>query len=214
MSRRTQKIVILVAALALILPFGAAGLVGALGGSDGASDPSASASADDQRARVDPASQPRPAPTAMPAPPEGMDVQSAEGAQATLVHLLDAYAPMMATGDTSVWSEHIDPACAVCVQFVATAEQLHSQGGWSVGGEFTVTGTSFEAVGDPPASGVVTVDFVQAEQVIVDDPARTPLTQSGVTARISARMAWDGSRWRVGDMTLETAPGTANDGGA
>lgn len=215
-SRRAQQIVIAVVALALVVSVGAVGLSGLLGPaqdpqaarSEGASAPA------DTRAAVDPASQPRPSPTTAPERPAQMDQQTAEGAQAALRYMLEVYAYMMATGDTAAWTAGVDPTCQVCVQFIANAEQLHAQGGYGAGGEFTVTATSFEGSGEPPASGVATADFHQAAQVIVDDPTKEPLAEPEVTARIQARMAWDGEGWRVGDMTILQPTGAASDGGA
>lgn len=209
-SRRTQRIVIAVVALALIVSMGAVGLSGLLGsrGDDQAQDPQ------DTRAAVDPSSQPRPSPTTAPAAPSGMDQQTADGAQATLRNMLDAYAYMMATGDTKTWESSIDPTCQVCVTFVANAKKLHEQGGWSVGGEFTVAATSFQGNGEPPASGIVTADFHQAQQQIIDDPKKEAAVMPAVDARIQASMVWDGQRWRVGDMSIVQGGGASDAGGA
>lgn len=208
MSRRTQQIIIAVIALALIVSVGAVGLSGLLtSGQDEASDPT------DTRAAVDPSSQPDPSPTTAPAAPPEMSQQTAEGAQATLRYLLDTYAYMMATGDTAAWTQGVDPNCQVCVQFIANATQLHDQGGYGVGGEFTVTGTSFDGVGEPPASGTATADFTEAQQLIIDDPAKEPLAQDEIGGRIQAKMVWDGERWRVGDMSIADAESGASDGG-
>lgn len=213
-SRRTQRIVIAVVALALIASMGAVGLSSMFSADPGTTAAEQNGSSlGDTRPVVDPATQPKPSPTTAPEPPVAMHEQSSEGAQASLGYMLDSYAYMMATGDTSAWSSGINPTCQVCVQFVANAKALHTQGGWSAGGEFTVTATSFQGVGDPPASGVATADFHQAPQRIVDDPSRESATMPEVTAQIQARMAWDGEQWRVGDMTI-VQPGTGpSDGG-
>lgn len=208
-----QQIIIALVALALIVPVGAVGLTQILG-DEGSGDPSATATDPaDTRAAVDPASQPAPSPTTAPTPPPEMTQQTSEGAQATLRYLLDGYAYMMATGDTEAWSQAVDPTCQVCVTFIATATQLHGQGGYGVGGEFTVTATSFTGIDDPPASGVATADFTEAPQLIIDDPAKEPLSQPELSGRIQARMAWDGERWRVGDLSIEEPGQAASDGG-
>lgn len=196
-----QKIVIVVAALSLVVPFGAIGLAQLFGDQQPSEEVTASDPAD-TRAAVDPSSQPQPAPTTAPTPPPELTEQSSAGAQATLRYLLDSYAYMMATGDTTAWTQAVDPTCQVCVTFIANATRLNEQGGWSVGGEFSVTATSFQGVGERPASGTATADFTQGEQLIIDDPAKEPLTQPTVTATIQARMAWDGERWRIGDMSI------------
>lgn len=209
-----QQLVIALVALALVVPFGAIGLA-QLFGDQGSSEEATATAATDTRAAVDPSSQPEPAPTTAPTPPAGLTEQTSDGAQATLRYLLESYAYMMATGDTQAWTQGVDPACQVCVTFIANAKQLHQQGGWGVGGEFTVTATSFEGTGEPPVSGTATADFTQGEQLIIDDPAKEPLTQPSVTAQIQARMAWDGERWRVGDMSiLEQGQATSDAGGA
>lgn len=210
-----QRIVIAVVALVLVVPIGAVGVAQMLGGSGGAGSSAASDPAD-TRAAVDPAAQPRPSPTTAPAAPAALTEQTSEGAQATLRYVLETYAYMMATGDTAAWSSAIDPNCQVCVQFVAEATQLHQQGGWGVGGEFTVSATSFEGTGDPPASGVATADFQEAALAVIDDPAKEPLTQGALSGQIQARLAWDGERWRIGDLAIADAagPGVSDGGGA
>lgn len=209
-SRTAQRIVIAVIALALVVSMGAVGLAGLFSSPDDtqAQDPT------DTRAAVDPSSQPQPSPTAKPEAPAEMTQQSPEGAQATLRYMLDSYAYMMATGDTESWEGSISPECQVCVQFVANAKQLHTQGGWSVGGEFTVGAMTFQGNGEPPASGIATAEFHQAEQRIIDDPAKEAATMPEVDAQIQASMVWDGERWRVGDMSIiEPGTGPSDAGG-
>lgn len=208
--------VIAAVAVALVVPLGAVGLAQVMGGDDhrGAQGSQSSAPAD-TRPAVDPASQPSPSPTSPPEAPAALTEQSSQGAQATLRYVLETYAYMMATGDTDPWTNSVDPNCQVCVQFIANAKQLHSQGGWGVGGGFTVAGTGFEGTGEPPASGTATADFRQDQLTIVDDPSKQPQVEPELAGQIQARMVWDGSRWRVGDMTVaDVQQGGGSDGGA
>lgn len=204
-----QKIVIAVVALALLVPIGALGLSSALTADPG-QDPAASSGATAAPA-VDPASQPSASPTALPPAPQAG--QDAHGAQATASYLLQTYAYMMATGDTAPWEARIDPGCQVCVQFVANAKKLHSEGGYSVGGEFTIAKVGFQGAGTPPATGTATVDFSQSTQQVITDPRQAGQTVPALTGRIQMKLAWDGKAWRVGDMSVVDAHG-ASDGGS
>src|SRR5690625_5653781 len=74
---------------------------------------SAEGQPEDNRPTVDPAVQPQRPEISRPEEPAALTEQSAEGAQATLTYMLESYTYMMTTGDTSVWSESVDPDCQV-----------------------------------------------------------------------------------------------------
>lgn len=207
-SRRTQKIVIIVVALALVVPFGAVGLAQIFGSPDEREqaqqqeqqeqqeDP------DDNRPSVDPDSQPDPAPTEKPEAPAELTEQSAAGAEATAEYQMTSYAYMMATGDTSVWEQLVSEDCQVCTSFLDNAQQLHDQEGYQIGGEFEVTDTAFDGEGDPPEEGTVTVDVTQTEAQIIDDPNLAPADVPPFTGQMEVQLAWDGERWTVSDMAV------------
>lgn len=206
-KRPTQRIVIIVLALLLMIPVGVIG-IGQLGG-----DSSQEAQTEDPRPTVNPSEQkPRPE-VAMPEAPAVMQEQSAEGAEATLTYMLGSYTYMMTTGDTSVWEGSVDQNCAVCTSFLENAQLLSDQGGYLVGGEFTVDGTAFEGTGEPPATGTVTAQFAQAESTLVDDPTRLAYDLDSVSGELAADMAWDGETWRVTDMSLVPDESAASDAG-
>ncbi|MCL6423095.1 DUF6318 family protein [Brachybacterium sp. JHP9] len=211
MNSRMQKVVILVVALVLVLPLGAVGLLQAFGPGEG-DVPAATAPAD-TRPAVDPASQPSPSPTTAPALPAGLTEQSADGAQATARYTLESYAYMMAIGDMQAWGAVIDGGCQVCQSFLSNATQLHSQAGYQSGGVFTVTGTTFEGTGEPPASGTVTLQVTQDPAVIIDDPTREGVDVPGFAGEMQMVMVWDGTQWRVGDMAITADSGSVSDGG-
>lgn len=196
---RFQKIAIVLVAVLLIVPVGVVGMQQLFPKQEA----SAPADPDDTRPAVDPDSQPQKPQLDKPAAPDAMTKQSGEGAEATVRYLLDAYPYMMSSGDTSVWEPHIDPNCQVCVTFVSNAKALDKQGGYLVDGQFETGKGGFEGKGDPPASGEVELAFTEAEGTLVDDPSRPASTLPPVEGTLTAKVAWDGEAWRVGDMSLE-----------
>lgn len=222
MSKPAQRIVVLLLALALLLPAGIFGISRLVGPSepttaekstaDGSSDGGAGTDPSDPtggRERVDPSSQPPRPEVPQPAEPGAVREQTAAGAEATVRHLLDSYASMMTSGDTTAWQNAVDPSCRVCTTFIENATLLHKQGGYLVGGEFTVHATRFEADegGTPPTAGTVTADFHEEPSTIVDDPTLRAQELKAVDGSLQAQVRWDGKRWRVTDMAL--APGTS-----
>lgn len=222
MDRPAQRIVIIVLAILLVVPIGALGLSGMLGGDDEPSAtqvPTGPAEQPDNRPTMDPADQPPRPEIAKPEAPAVMAEQTPEGAEATLAFLLESYTYMMTSGDTSVWEASVDPNCSVCMTFLDNARVLNDQGGYLVDGAFVVDSTSFQAAGDPatggaPASGVATAHFTQAESILVDDPTRQAIPLGSVTGQIQAQMLWDGQRWLIGDMSYLPAAGQGEGGGA
>lgn len=206
-KRPAQRIIIIVIALVLVVPIGAVGLSELMGPGPEQSNPdeqapSAEQQTEDDRPTVDPDEQPPRPEIERPAEPAALTEQTDEGAQATLTYLLESYTYMMTTGDTSVWSDSVDPDCQVCVSFLDNAQLLNDQGGYLVDGEFTVEDTAFDGTGDPPSTGSVTADFTQAASILVDDPTRSPYELEQVSGQLQASVAWDGERWRVTDMSL------------
>ena len=211
-NRPAQRLIIIVIALVLVIPIGALGLNQLMGPRTEEPDPSAEEQPEDNRPTVDPAVQPQRPEISRPEEPAALTEQSAEGAQATLTYMLESYTYMMTTGDTSVWSESVDPDCQVCVSFLDNAEVLNEQGGYLVDGEFEVEETSFEGEGEPPATGTVDADFTQAASMLVDDPTLLPHELDAVSGQLQAPMTWDGERWRVTDMNLVLDEASEGDG--
>ncbi|MCG7311183.1 DUF6318 family protein [Brachybacterium sp. ACRRE] len=216
MSRRMQQIIIIVAAIALVIPFGAVGLAQVFGRSNGTTDASsatASATAQDTRPAVDPSSQPSPSPTSGPkVPTSAMTDQSDDGATSVGTYLLESYAYMMATGDTDGWMKVVDSNCEVCTSFLSNATQLHEQDGYQVGGEFTVKSASFDGAGDPPTSGTLTLEVTQKDATIVDDPNKQAQDVDGFSGEMQMKLNWDGKQWKVGDMSITGADGASGTG--
>lgn len=196
----------------LVVPLGAIGISSVM--NPGGDEEQQTQPAADDRPTVDPAQQPPRPEVPLPAEPAGLTEQTAEGAQATLAYLLESYTYMMTTGDVSVWESSVDPKCEVCTTFLGNATLLSQQEGYLVDGEFEVQSTAFEGTGEPPATGEVTADFTQAASIIVDDPRYEATPIDAVSGQIVAQVAWDGSRWRVTDMSLSTAEGAPSDAGA
>ncbi|MDO5661315.1 MAG: DUF6318 family protein [Brachybacterium sp.] len=213
MSRQMQKIVVLLFALALVIPMGAVGLANVFGQGEEPDAPPVTQE-EDPRPEVDPEDQPTPTATEVPERPGAMDEQSAAGAEATLEHVLASYPYMMATGDVEPWTASMAEDCEVCVQFVANAQLLHEQGGYLVGGEFDVRETTFEGEGDPPTSGAVTADFLEAEAQLVDDPTREAHQLDAVEGVLEAQMVWDTDRerWVIQDMQMQLPEQPDGDG--
>lgn len=207
MRSRMQKVVIALVALALAVPIGALGVSQLTGPQD-------PQQAQDQRQRVDPDTQPQPTATTKPEAPAVMSEQTQEGATATLDYLLTAYPYMMATGDTSVWEPYIAPSCAVCQAFVSNAKELESSGGWIVGGEFELSGTTFLGEGDPPTAGLATAPFSQESSIVVEDPQYQAVPVDALEGEITGAMSWDGDSWVVADMQLAGPGGAPIGGGA
>ena len=211
-SRPVQRIIIVVLALLLVIPIGMFGIA-QLGQNGDPSSTSATASEDD-RPTMDPAEQSARPEIAKPAAPAAMQEQSAAGAEATLTYLLDSYTYMMTTGDTSVWEDSVDQDCSVCTSFLDNATTLHDQGGYLVGGEFTVHSTTFDGKGEPPVSGRDSAGFEEADSTLVDDPSKVPYALEPVSGTLDANVAWDGERWRVTDMSLTPDSDSSDGGGA
>lgn len=211
---RTKRLLVLLIAAALVIPLGATGAASLWGG---ASEQQAQETpTQEPRAQVDPASQPDPAPTSPPAEPEGTDEQSAAGAEASLVALLDVYGYMMATGDTAYWSEHTSPDCRICAGFIEQTQLLHQMGGYQVDAGMGTGETASEVTGDPPTSAHVEVRIVQESGYLVDDPTLEAQPVYQATGIIAAEMSWDGGQWVVDDMYLQQdpAPGEQSSTGA
>lgn len=210
-----QQIIIIVAAIALVIPFGAVGLAQVFGRSSGTNEDSATANptAQDTRPAVDPSSQPEPSPTTGPKLPKpAMTDPSEKGAAEVGSYLLESYAYMMATGDTDGWMQVVDSNCQVCTSFLSNATQLHEQKGYEVGGEFTVESTSFDGAGDPPTSGTLTLEVTQKDATIVDDPNKQAQDVTGFTGEMQMKLNWDGKQWKVGDMSITGADGASGTG--
>lgn len=196
MSTSTKRIIVLLIALALIVPFGLAGLSNLGGGSDSTGKQGASA----------PQS---PTTTTAPEPPSGMDQPTKEGAQATVDYMFDAYPYMLATGDIDPWGSISAPECAECVTFMESAAQLKQQGGWVTGGDMTLenpTVTIEKSAKDPTASHTATVTsgFTEAPSQLVVSPQQEPTENTGSTGTITLALKFDAAqqRWLVTSITL------------
>ncbi|WP_058234923.1 DUF6318 family protein [Devriesea agamarum] len=200
MTRRTQRIIVGLLALALIVPVGALG-IGQLFRSE-IPDPAVSATPTDPRPEVDPASQPKPSPTAAPPTVPGQDQRTLAGAEAAVRNLLGSYAYMMATGDVKLWQNLVAPECKVCSTFISNTQYLHSIGGYQVGGEFNITKTEGTVEGDPPTQASVTVDFTQNTAQLIDNPKKAPHQLQALNGRLTATFTWTDSGWKVKDMIL------------
>lgn len=216
-NRPVQRLIVIALALLLVVPIGALGLSRLMGssGEEQAAQESTQEAAQnpDDRPTADPADQPQRPDLPRPEEPAGMTEQTAEGAQATLTYLLESYDYMMSSGDTSVWEDSVDPNCTVCATFLDNAKVLDQQGGYMVGGAFTVHSTTFEGTGEPPATGTAVADFTEDSAILVDDPTLQANALESVSGQLIAMMAWDGDRWRVTDMSLAPTDAEASDTG-
>lgn len=200
---RTQKLLVLILAAALVIPLGATGIASLWAGRDAQQETESAAPTTAPRAEVDPASQPAPAPTAPPELPAGTDEQTAAGAEASLVALLDIYGYMMATGDIGYWTEHTSPDCAICSTFIDQTELLHTLGGYQAEAGIGTGETASETTDDPATSAHVEVRIVQEPGYLVDDPTLEAQPVYAATGIISAEMSWDGTKWVVDDMFMQ-----------
>lgn len=174
---------VLVFALALIIPFGLVGM-GQLSGNNEQTVPGA---ARDTRGPADPASQPKPTNTTAPNPAKfaGMNQPTEAGAKASADHLFAVYAYMIATGDTSQWEQLSAPECQECLAFSSQSAALHQQGGWIVGGEITLSdqkiqlgkvsdnlgGAQNSQAGSDGGQSSAAPDAEKAKQATTSDPA-------------------------------------------
>lgn len=197
MSTSTKRIIVLLIALALVVPFGLAGLSNLGGGSDPAGQQGASA----------PQS---PTATTAPAPPAGMDQPTEAGAQATVDYMFAAYPYMLASGDIEPWGSISAPECAECVAFMESAAQLKQQGGWVTGGEITLNNPSVtieQAAKNPTASHTATItsEFTEAPSQLVMGPQEEPVDNPGSTGTITLALKFDTEqkRWLITSITLD-----------
>lgn len=214
-NRPVQRLIIAVLALILVVSVGAVGISSLTGNnpSDENQGEQPTAANPDDRPTADPADQPPKPELPRPEEPAGLTEQTSEGAQETLTYLLESYTYMMTTGDTSVWEDSVDPNCEVCTTFLGNAQILHEQDGYLVDGEFDVRSTGFSGTGEPPATGQVVADFTQEASIIVDDPNLQANPIDEVSGQLIAQVAWDGTRWRVTDMSIAPASSGASDAG-
>lgn len=206
-TRRTQRLIVIVLAVLLILPVGAVGLGQLLGPRSGDDE------VQDTRAAVDPSDQPSRPQVQAPEEPAAMHEQTAEGAEATATYLLDSYEYMMASGDASPWAENIAPDCETCASMVNLVEMLDTQGGYLVDGGFTVDSTSFMGDAEPPTTGSVTADFTQAEGTLVDDPTKEPVSVPAGSGQVVMTLSWSDGSWTVTDFS-DGSGGASDAGGA
>ncbi|MCT1867161.1 DUF6318 family protein [Dermabacter sp. p3-SID358] len=207
MSKTTQRIVVLIFALALIIPAGLVGLGQFSQNNQG--EQQVADSAQDTRKKVDPASQPTPTNTTKPnrADYPGIDDESEAGAKSTATYLFAVYAYMIGTGDTAAWRELMDPSCEECMRFADNAEQLHASGGWIVGGEITlsdekVTLTKGGASDGDATTAKVEATFHEAPAKLIDDPTREPATRGASSGKFTVGMHFVEGRWRVTSMAV------------
>ncbi|MDO5645626.1 MAG: DUF6318 family protein [Dermabacter sp.] len=198
MSRTTQRVVILLVALALVIPMGLVGLGQLSGGSEEQVVPD---SAQDVRPTVDPGTQPQPTATTPPdaAAFAAMGEPTEAGALATTDYLFATYAYMIATGDTSQWRELSAPECEQCTAFSANAEGLHAQGGWIVGGEITLSDQQVSIEGDTAS---VAATFHEAAATLVDDPTREAVSREPSSGQFTVNLRFEGGRWLITSMTV------------
>ncbi|MGQ4506276.1 DUF6318 family protein [Dermabacteraceae bacterium P13088] len=197
MSRRIQKVVVLLIALALILPVGAAGIFQLF--SPSAATPTQQAGNGVQE-RVDPASQPKPSPTTPPAAPEKLREDSEAGAEQTARYLLASYPYMNATGDIAPWQAHTADDCQPCQALIGNAVLLHKQGGYQVDGKFNVNDAS--ATRKKDGTVLVTLAYTSDPAVIVEEPTLPARREEGTTGSVDITLRWDGKAWRATAMSL------------
>lgn len=208
MSKTTQRIVVLIFALALIIPAGLVGMGQFTKNNQG--EQQVADSAQDTRKKVDPASQPKPTNTTEPSRADfpGIDEETETGAQASARYLFAVYAYMIGTGDTSAWRELMDPSCEECMRFADNAEQLHAAGGWIVGGDITLSDEKVTlAKGNGASDGasttaMVEATFHEAPAKLIDDPTREPATRGASNGKFSVGMHYVEGRWRVTSMAV------------
>lgn len=208
MSKTTQRIVVLIFALALIIPAGLVGIGQFTQNDQG--ERQVADSAQDTRAKVDPATQPKPTNTTEPSRADfpGIDDETEAGAKAATTYLFAVYAYMIGTGDTSAWRELMDPSCEECMRFADNAEQLHAAGGWIVGGEITlsdekVTLTKGNGASDgATTTAMVEAAFHEAPAKLIDDPTREPATRGASQGKFSVGLRFVDGHWRVTSMAV------------
>ncbi|MBV7411348.1 hypothetical protein KRX56_01145 [Dermabacteraceae bacterium TAE3-ERU27] len=197
MSRRIQKVVVLLIALALILPVGAAGIFQLF--SPSAATPAQQAENRVQE-RVDPASQPKPSPTTPPAAPEKLGEDSEAGAEQTARYLLASYPYMNATGDIAPWQAHTADDCQPCQALIGNTVLLHKQGGYQVDGKFNVNDAA--ATRKKDGTVLVTLAYTSDPAVIVEEPTLPARREEGTTGSVDITLRWDGKAWRAIAMSL------------
>ncbi|QDB80004.1 hypothetical protein FE251_11900 [Georgenia wutianyii] len=81
-----------------------------------------------------------PGPTPWPEPtrPTAMERDDIEGAKAAAEYFLALYPYVYATGDLEEWQAMSHPECQFCAAVADDVSELHSSGGYGVGGEIVV----------------------------------------------------------------------------
>ena len=146
---------------------------------------------------------PRPSPSPSPALPAAAERSDLEGAIAAAQHFLELYPYAYNTGDLATWKAMSHPECVFCASVVENVEELHSAGGYEVGGHFTFeTVTAREPL---PGNEFFAVDFTvrQDPWTTLDASGEVAEENSGGSFAILTAVAHTPSGWLVRAVSHE-----------
>ena len=152
---------------------------------------------DDASGAEDPSDEPsQPPEVEAPERPAEMDEETVDGAIAAAKYFVHLYPYVYASGDLSQWEILSDDGCGFCSNVYDRTQELHGQGGFSVGGAVEISSSDG---GGPYDDDVYTVELavaIAASEFVYPDGTRTPYAAIEDPTFLLT-MRWENGAWRV-----------------
>src|SRR5690625_1476754 len=176
----------------------AAGCSDAEGDPPGA-EPSATEQSPTTSATPEETASPGPGPTPWPEPtrPAAMERDDIEGAKAAAEYFLELYPYAFATGELEDFREMSHPDCKFCRGAADRVTDLYTNGGYAVGGEFSVSDIVARESGEENVSHVVGLSGTEAASTEYSREGEVIRTLGGGEARYTFELIRDDQRWLV-----------------
>jgi hypothetical protein len=126
------------------------------------------------------------------------------GAIATAQFFLEQYAPILETGDLTVWDALSMPDCIFCESVRDNVRRNAAVGAFETGGGLALDMNSIVAnYYSVDGFTYVTFDYVEGPSILHRSDGTTEKLDDGETGSISLRMTLDATAWRVSDVGVE-----------
>ncbi|SED93770.1 hypothetical protein SAMN04488554_1109 [Ruania alba] len=131
-----------------------------------------------------------------PERPVEMGEETVEGAVAAAEYFVELYPYVYASGDLTEWDALSDEGCGFCSNVRERAEELHADGGYSVGGDVEVAGAQG---GGPYEDDSYVVEFALtiAESEFRHADGTSTTYNEVVEPRFLVSMIWRDASWIV-----------------
>jgi hypothetical protein len=145
----------------------------------------------------------RPSPSPSPSRPEVMERNDVEGAIAAAQYFLELYPYAYNTGDLEDWRAMSHPECVFCIGVIRNVEDLHSIGGYELGGEFIFRQVSARE----PLSGneyfAVDFDLEQKPGIRVDGDGSRQDFDGDDNLTVKFALGAINDQWVIREVTVE-----------